>query len=261
MKNRLKYFLILVVNLLLIISIFGGRVSNASVGSKILTINELDSNEKNNNCSEKVVYLTFDDGPSCKITDKVLDILKENEVKATFFLIGSQIEGNEDVVKRIYNEGHSIGLHTYTHKFKKVYSSEDRFIKEMDDCRNEISKVIGISPNIIRFPGGSYKHLNENFLEKLHDNNFKVYDWNVDNTDGLNPKLSTYKLYKRAIKGSDDLPNIILLMHCTDMQKNTCIALPEVIKYYKSQGYEFKTITEDTPEMYFRITKRTFNFF
>ncbi|MBW6410674.1 polysaccharide deacetylase family protein [Clostridium weizhouense] len=261
MKNRFKYFLMLVVNLLLIISIFRGNISNASVASNIATINELDSNNNINDYNEKVVYLTFDDGPSCKITDKILDILKENEVKATFFLIGSQIEDNEDVVKRIYNEGHSIGLHTYTHKFKKVYSSEDRFIQEMVDCRDEINKVIGISPNIIRFPGGSHKHLNDNFLRKLHDNKFKVYDWNIDNTDGLNPKLSTYKLYKRAIKGSDDLPNIILLMHCTDMQKNTCIALPEVIKYYKSQGYEFKTITEDTPEMYFKITKRTFNLF
>jgi len=163
------------------------------------------------------------------------------------------------MIRRINDEGHSIGLHTYTHKYNNLYCNNDKFIKEMIDCRNEINRVVGISPNIIRFPGGSCKHLSKNYLKKLHDNKFKIYDWNLDNSDGLNPKSSPDKLYRKAIKGSEDLPTIILLMHCTPMHSNTCKALPKIIKYYKSQGYEFKTITEDTPELYFPISKKTFN--
>lgn len=254
MRNKLKCFLFLTVNVLIIIYIFGQNMSSVPVVSKIKTVEVFNINEESNDANKKVIYLTLDDGPSYKITSKVLDILKENEVKATFFLIGNQIEGKEDIVKRINNEGHSIGLHTFTHKYKSIYCNEDKFIQEMIDCRNEINRVVGISPNIIRFPGGSYKHLNKNYLKKLHDNNFRIYDWNLDNTDGLNPKLSSCELYRKTINGSEGLKTIILLMHCTDMHKNTCEALPKIIEYYKSQGYEFQTIQEDTPEMYFKIS-------
>ncbi|OPJ63329.1 polysaccharide deacetylase [Clostridium chromiireducens] len=213
-----------------------------------------------NDCSvdenKKIIYLTFDDGPSYKVTNKVLDILKDNEVNATFFLIGNQIEGKEDVVKRIYDEGNSIGLHTYTHNFRRIYCDEDKFIQEMIDCRSEIQKVVGISPNIIRFPGGSCKHLSKSYLNKLHENDFRVYDWDLDNCDGLNPQDSPYNLYRKAIKGSDKMNNIILLMHCTDMNRNTCQALPKIIKFYKNSGYEFKTITEDTAELYFPLKNK-----
>ncbi len=174
---------------------------------------------------KKTIYLTFDDGPSSKVTNSVLDVLKENKVHATFFLIGNQIEGKEDVVKRIYDEGNGIGLHTYTHKIRKIYSSEDAFIKEMIKCRDEINKAIGISPNIIRFPCGSNKRLNKKYLKRLHDEGFKIYDWDLDNTDGLNSRLSPDTLYRKAIKGSENRQNIILLLHCTDMHKNTCKAL------------------------------------
>ncbi|WP_243145826.1 polysaccharide deacetylase family protein [Clostridium chromiireducens] len=204
---------------------------------------------------KKIIYLTFDDGPSSKVTSTVLDILKENRVKATFFLIGNQIKGREAVVKRIYNEGNSIGLHSYTHNYEKIYSDENNFIKEMVACRNEINKVVGISPNIIRFPGGSHKRLSYSFLKKLHERNFKVYDWNLENSDGLKPKTAPDELYLKAIKGSEKKDNSILLLHCTDNHQNTCKALPRIIKYYKSKGYEFRTITEETKELYFPIKK------
>lgn len=207
------------------------------------------------NPDNKVIYLTFDDGPSDPITGKVLDILKANNVKATFFVIGNQINGLEDVLERIHQEGHSIGLHTYTHKFKHIYSSKDNFIKEMNQCQCEINKVIGVSPTIIRFPGGSKKHLNLSLLNRIHSCNFKIYDWNMETLDGINPKLSPYKIYKDATNNSEDLSTIILLLHCDYMHKNTCIALPKIIKYYKDQGYIFQPITSNTPELYFPIKK------
>jgi peptidoglycan/xylan/chitin deacetylase (PgdA/CDA1 family) len=228
---------------------------NVFARAQMFNDNDFYANEKIIDHKKKVIYLTFDDGPSYKVTDKVLDILKENQINATFFLIGDQIEGREEVLKRIYDEGNSIGLHTCTHKFNRIYCNEDKFIQEMLLCRNQINNIIGITPNIIRFPGGSNKHLNNKYLNKLHQNKLRVYDWNLDNTDGLNPKLSPYSLYQKAISGSKELSNIILLLHCTDMNTNTCKALPQIIEYYKSHDYEFKTITEDTPELYFPIKK------
>ena len=198
--------------------------------------------------NNKVIYLTFDDGPS-KITDRVLDTLKENDVKATFFLIGNQIAGFENTVKRIHDEGHGIGLHTYTHSFKRIYSSRNNLICEMLKCQSIINKVTGTSPKIVRLPGGSRKRLSSSYLAELHSYNFKVYDWNMETRDGVNPKLSPYKLYKKATVGSEKLPYVMLLMHCDYMHKNTCIALPNIIKYYKDLGYEFKVIDENTPEL------------
>ena len=209
---------------------------------------------KNVNHEKKIIYLTLDDGPSI-ITNKVLDILKENDVKATFFIIGNQINGFENMVKKIHDDGHSIGLHTYTHKFKRIYSSRDTFIKEMLDCQNEINKLTGISPNIIRFPGGSSKRLTYAYLDKLHSYNFKIYDWNMVTLDGINPNTSPNQLYRDATKGNEKLSSIILLLHCDYMHKNNCKALPDIIKYYKEKGYEFKTISDNTPELYFPIKK------
>ncbi len=254
MKNKWKYLLLFTICVNMLIFTVGKNLRSISTGAN-LDITNVNANEENSNYKKKIIYLTFDDGPSEQMTEKVLDILKEKDVKGTFFLIGNQIEGKEDIVKRINEEGHKVGLHTYTHKYKCIYCNEDTFIKEMIECREEINKVIGISPNIIRFPGGSYKHLSKNYLKRLHDNDFKVYDWNLDNEDGLNPKLPPCKLYKKAINDNQNLSTIILLMHCTDMHKNTCKALPDIIDYYKAQGYEFKTIEEDTPEMYFKIRK------
>jgi len=211
---------------------------------------EFEENKVVTSNKKKTIYLTFDDGPSYKVTNNILDILKKNKVKATFFLIGDQIKDKEDVVKRIYNEGNSIGLHSYTHNYKKIYCNEDKFIKEMINCRNEINKVVGISPNIIRFPGGSYKRLNKDFLKRLHDKNFKVYDWNLDSSDGLKPKAPLDELYANAIEGSEEKGTLILLFHCADVHQNTCRVLPKIISYYKSKGYEFKLITEETKEFY-----------
>lgn len=206
--------------------------------------------------NKKIIYLTFDDGPS-PLTDKVLDILKENGVKATFFLIGNQIKENESTVKRIYNEGNSIGLHTYTHKNRKIYSSENNFMKEMNNTREEINRVVGIKPDILRFPGGSRKHLSENLLKNLHKNNYKVYDWNIVTSDGLRAKTPPQKLFNEAISNKNKVNPIILLMHCDYMHKNTCKALPKIIKFYKDNGYEFKIITSDTPELYFPIYSKS----
>ena len=200
---------------------------------------------------KKVIYLTFDDGPSYLVTERILDILKENGVKATFFVVGSQIKDREKTLRRIFDEGHSIGLHTYSHKYNKIYSSQENFIEEMRKTSDEINSVIGISPTIIRFPAGSKKRLNDSFLEKLHKENYKVFDWNASISDGINPNLDAEKLYRNAIKIKNK-HLVILLMHSNADNKKTCEALPRIIEYYKAEKYEFKIISSETPEFYFR---------
>ena len=170
MKNKFKVFLYFITTFFMIFTYkqnVMGIVQNTTKPIKDLSTSITDVNKE-----KKIIYLTFDDGPSI-LTDKVLDILKANNVKATFFIIGNQINGFENVIKRIHDDGHSFGLHTYTHKFKRIYSSRDAFIKEMLECRSEINKLTGISSKIIRFPGGSSKRLTNTYLNKLHSYNFK----------------------------------------------------------------------------------------
>ncbi|SMC25926.1 Peptidoglycan/xylan/chitin deacetylase, PgdA/CDA1 family [Clostridium acidisoli DSM 12555] len=204
--------------------------------------------------NEKIVYLTFDDGPSV-ITNSLLDTLKKCNVKATFFIVGKEVDGREDVLKRIYDEGHSIGLHTYSHDFKKIYKSDDIFINEMLLDQKKIFDIIGYSPKIIRFPGGSCKHLNKNSLEKIHKNNLKIYDWNSSLEDGVNPNLSVDALIKNATKCRSCDSKIILLMHCNSNNTNTIKALPRIVEYYRSSGYKIKPLTDSTPEYYYKLRK------
>jgi peptidoglycan/xylan/chitin deacetylase (PgdA/CDA1 family) len=253
LKNIFNIFLCFIITLFIIFT-YKENVIGFAIQNSAKPIKDLNASVKDGNQESKVIYLTFDDGPSI-ITDKVLDILKENDIKATFFIIGNQINGFENMVKRIHDDGHSIGLHTYTHKFKRIYSSSDIFIKEMLDCRNEINRLTGNSPNIIRFPGGSRNRLNDDYLNKLHSYNLKIYDWNMVTSDGLNPNTSPNQLFIDAIKGNEEISSIILLLHCDYMHINTCKALPKIIKYYKEKGYEFKSISQSTPELYFPIKK------
>lgn len=204
---------------------------------------------------ERIVYLTFDDGPTGKVTEKILDTLKEYDVKATFFVVGKEIIQREEILKRIYNEGHSIGLHTYSHNLRSIYASDENFLDEMAKTSQQINEVLGeeVNTKIIRFPGGSAGRLNEGLLKKLHEGEYKIYDWNVSLEDGVNPNLSPGQMIQNAKKCSRDTTKRIILAHCNSNNKNTYNALPGIIEYYKSQGYVFKAIDQNTEEFYYTI--------
>lgn len=203
----------------------------------------------------KTIFLTFDDGPGGKVTQQVLDILREKNVKATFFLIGEQLKNQETLVKQIDSDGHSIGLHSISHNKSKLYCSNQSFLNEMLQEQNLLYQITNKKYTIIRFPFGcnnSCYHLTENLVDLLHQNDFKIYDWNVDTTDGANHTASPETYIKRA---KSDKDTIFLLMHCGFMNKNSPKALPEIITYYKEKGYTFKTIDSDTEEIYHYIKK------
>lgn len=201
---------------------------------------------------EKKIYLTFDDGPIPIITDRILDVLKEQDVKATFFVVGKEIPEREHILKRIHEEGHTIGLHTYSHKFRKVYRSEDAFVEEMLKAREQVMRIVNISPTAIRFPGGSSGRMSQELLDKLHSNNMRIFDWTIDLHDG-NADLSVGRLIRNGESFNPKYTRHIILAHCNSNNKNTVKALPDIIKHYKSMGFEFAAIKEDTPEYYYRI--------
>ena len=204
---------------------------------------------------KKIIYLTFDDGPAGKVTRDVLDILKKDSVSATFFLIGSQIKGQEDLITRMYAEGHSLGLHSMSHKKNNLYSSDESFLKEMLDTQEAINSIVGFKPNILRFPFGcnnNYYKISQSMVDLLHRNNLKIYDWNTDSGDGAHPNANSSLFIKNS---KSDKDCVMLLMHCAYMSKNSVAALPYIIKYYKDSGYEFKSIDENTPEEFHFMKK------
>ncbi|MGL4737567.1 MAG: polysaccharide deacetylase family protein [Cellulosilyticaceae bacterium] len=206
---------------------------------------------------EKVVYLTFDDGPTQGVTEKILDVLKQYDVKGTFFVVGKEIPKREAILKRMYEEGHGIGLHTYSHNYKRVYSSHDIFLEEMDQTQEKINEVLGTTLEIkaIRFPGGSAGRLNQNFFDSINQKGYKIFDWNVNLEDGVNPGLSPAELVRNAKKCKANCSTRIILAHCNSTNKSTYQALPGIIEYYQKEGYVFKAIDNETPQYYYRFKK------
>ncbi|MEG1481950.1 polysaccharide deacetylase family protein [Clostridium sp.] len=232
---------------LLIISIF-------SILFNILPINQCYANSnEDNKKDEKVVYLTFDDAPSKTVFKNILNTLDSENVKGTFFIIGNQIAGNEEILKRAYDDGHALGLHSFTHEKKNLYNSNEMFLDEMIKTQKEIDRVTCYSPKILRFPFGvnnnTYR-LQKSLVDLLHKNNLKIYDWNVDSGDGMNPNLDPSSILKNS---KSDKNFVVILMHASEVNKNTSKSLKNIINYYKSNGYTFKTIDETTPEIYHYI--------
>lgn len=217
--------------------------STFSISSINIKANVLESNPKK-------IFLTFDDGPGGKVTEEILNTLKDNNVKATFFLIGELVEKHPDIVKRIDDEGHAIGLHTFTHERNKIYRNNSSFMEENIKVQDAIEKVTGKKVFSLRFPFGcnnSTYTLTNSLVETLHNQGFRIYDWTVDSTDALNPNISPSSIVQKSISTSD---YIVLLMHCGYSNKNSAKALPSIIKHFKSEGYSFEVIDENTPEIY-----------
>lgn len=206
---------------------------------------------------EKVVYLTFDDGPTPGVTERIMDVLGQYNIKGTFFVVGKEIPQREAILKRMYEEGHGIGLHTYSHNYKRVYSSQDIFLEEMDKTQDVINQVLGADLKIkaIRFPGGSSGRLNQKFFDCINERGYKIFDWNVNLEDGVNPSLAPSELVKNSKKCKSGCTTRIILAHCNSTNKNTYKALPGIIEYYQKEGYVFKAIDNETPQYYYRFKK------
>lgn len=205
-------------------------------------VNSLDDIAKSN---DKKAYLTFDDGPTSKCTEKILDILKEEEVKATFFVVGKHVKEYPDIVKREYEEGHYIANHGYNHNNKLLYKDMESFKNEIINTDLEIAKAIGIenySSHIFRFPNGYKSHIYSNekkdALKVLSNLDYVYADWNCLNRDS-EKKYSNDELLNNLKKTSKNKGTLIILMHDTADVNKTYNVLKDSIDYLKKQGYEF----------------------
>ncbi len=199
---------------------------------------------------EKQVYLTFDDGPSKNITPQILDVLKENDVKATFFVLGSRVDLYPDLLKREYEEGHYIANHGYSHQYSKIYESKDTTFQEYVDCENSIKNALGNSDYntyLFRFPGGSnggrYSAIKTEAKELFDSYGIAYTNWNCLTGDAEDKKTKEACI-EEMINTKGNQNSIILLMHDANDKQQTLDALPEIIQYFKNEGYTFKNFYE-----------------
>lgn len=187
---------------------------------------------------EKRVYLTFDDGPSTVVTNRILDTLKEENVKATFFIVSDRAETRKETLRRIAEEGHTLGVHSKTHDYKTIYSSDGALLADVSACAEFIRKETGISPHVYRFPGGGCSQ-KERQKKLLAEQGYRVIGWNAVCGDEEIPNADADTLYRTAVETSLGRNSVVLLCHDSAHHKATAEALPRIIAYYREQGYCF----------------------
>lgn len=196
------------------------------------------------------IYLTFDDGPSSN-TEEILNILREYDVKATFFVTGKTDEESAQLYERIVQGGHTLGMHSYSHKYNEIYSSRESFETDLNKIKNLIVEETGILPIYYRFPGGSSntatsRQAMKEYIDILHSQGIEYIDWNVQcgDADGSNP--SPEKIINNIFKGFGKYHTNVVLLHDGAGHGNTVEALPGIIQRARNMGAKLEPITEAT---------------
>lgn len=202
----------------------------------------------NQKSTDHVIYLAFDDGPS-DITNQVLDILKQNNVKATFFVIGNESEKHPDIIKRIVDEGHTIGVHTYCHQYDVIYASVESYLEDFYKTYDFIYKTTGVKPEIFRFPGGSVNNANKNtrdqIIAEMRRRGFTFYDWNVYAEDAVGGLASTDKIISSITDNLIKNGESITLIHDSQVKTTLPAAIQPIIDYGRANGYTFDRLTKE----------------
>lgn len=191
--------------------------------------------------SEKIAYITIDDGPS-KYTNEILDILEANNVKATFFMIDGNMKKHPNEVERIEEEGHGAGFHSVSHKIDKLYKSPQITLQEFETCKETFYNITGETSKLIRVPYGSKPYMPEDSHEILLQSGYRMWDWNLDTQDW---KGTTDNIVSNILYYGRNNPNLVILMH---EKQQTVDALDRVIRILKVRGYDILPVTEDIQE-------------
>ena len=194
----------------------------------------------------KRVFLTFDDGPSQTVTPVILDTLKQENIKATFFLLGSRVDLNPDIVKREYEEGHYLASHGYSHVYSQIYASSQSVLDEYNKCIVAIRNAIGVQeydPHLFRFPGGysggKYATVKQGAAQLLEQNGVLHVDWNALTSDAAGAK-TTEEFIAELEKTVPKHNTVVVLMHDAGNKTATAEALPTIIQYFRERGFEFE---------------------
>ena len=202
--------------------------------------------------SENTVYLTFDDGPSV-LTANLLYYLRQENVKATFFVVPERTELCYSMLKEISDAGHSIGIHSASHDYEKIYASVDAFLDDYNEAYQMIVEATGKAPEIYRFPGGSINDYNSDtrneIIEEMNRRGFTYFDWNVDSNDWQG--IGWTELYTDTLNAAEELTSPVILFHNTGDRDNTILVIEDVIKALKNKGYKFGCLTQKTKPVQF----------
>ncbi|WP_052087846.1 polysaccharide deacetylase [Paenibacillus wynnii] len=204
------------------------------------------------NESRKIVYLTFDDGPS-PVTAKVLDILKREGVKATFFVLGNGAKSHPEVISDIWEQGHAIGNHSYDHNYHELYSGFTRFWNQIKKTEEIIRGITGTRPQLIRAPGGTFGHFDDTYFYLLKQAGYIVTDWTVDSGDSKRRGVPAAEIIKDAVPNTTS-SRVILLMHDGGGHEESAKALPQIIARYKEAGYTFGVLDNQVKPVQFRVS-------
>ncbi len=206
---------------------------------------------------ERVCFLTFDDGPSAN-TDRVLDILDRYGVKATFFVVGKTGEADQARMREIVDRGHAVGMHSWSHDYKKVYASVEAFLEEFDQLYQWIHEVTGVYPSVYRFPGGSINGYNrgvyQEIIAEMTRRGFAYYDWNASAQDATVRPRPAADIAADCLKGVGREPAVVLA-HDSAARSTTVDALPAVIEGYQNAGYAFSALHPGVEQVTFGYPK------
>lgn len=208
----------------------------------------------------KIAYLTFDDGPSAN-TSAILAVLKQYDIKATFFVNGHP--HLRDLYRQISDDGHALANHTYSHDYKKIYKSADNFKKDVKKLDTFLKEITGTEPNyILRYPGGSNNHIGRDYggmgimnsvIKEMNKEGYLYFDWNVDSSDAYVFRQTKDNIVQAVLTQSSTLNHPIILMHDLDPKTTTVEALPEIIEGLLSKGFAFDVLSKDTHAPQFKV--------
>lgn len=198
---------------------------------------------------KKRVYLTFDDGPSSN-TEAILDVLEEYNVKASFFVVGKEDDASMKMYRRIVEDGHTLGMHSFSHQYSTIYQSVESFSQDLENLQSLLKSATGKEITLYRFPGGSSNKVSnigmEEFIRYLKEKDIVYYDWNVSSGDATSQELETEEVVQNVLSDVKLYKNSVVLMHDGANKENTVRALPEMIEKLREMDVELLPITDET---------------
>ena len=249
-----------------------GTVNTASPGVYTLTYTVTDKAGNTATATRQVsvyenssggspVYLTFDDGPSDRVTPRVLDTLKEYNVHATFFIVNYG-ESGKALIRRMIDEGHTVAIHGYSHDYAAIYKSDEAFMQNIYRLRDRLRSDFGYEAAIIRFPGGSSNTVSRQYsvgimsrlAQRIQAEGFTYFDWNVSSGDAAGTPASSGQIYNNVTSALRHDRSNVVLMHDAGAKGTTADALPDIIRYCLASGYSIQPITPATKPVHHGIT-------
>lgn len=207
-----------------------------------------EASEEEQNQKERV-YLTFDDGPSSN-TEAILDVLEECNVKASFFVVGKEDDASMEMYRRIVEDGHTLGMHSFSHQYSTIYQSVESFSQDLENLQSLLKSATGKEVTLYRFPGGSSNKVSnigmEEFIRYLKEKDIVYYDWNVSSGDATSQELEPEEIVQNVLSDVKLYKNSVVLMHDGANKENTVRALPEMIEKLREMDVELLPITDET---------------